>query len=93
MDISQLAQELLDKDAGRVSVAVKVCVDRAKAPRITGKYSDDDDMEDDDDDEPIPAKGKMAAKSDDDDDDEDVYVDELDDSYEVDLDGKKPAKR
>jgi hypothetical protein len=90
MDISQLAQELLDKGGQRVSVAVKVCVN--KAPHITKKYEEEEDDMEDVDDEPMPAKGKMAAKSDDD--EEDVYVEELSDQYEIDMEGKKkPAKR
>lgn len=106
MDISQLAQELLSQGGERVSVAVKVCVNRA--PKMHGKmhgkkeeedeYAEDDDVEDDD--EPMPAKGKMMGKmmdksksAYDDDDEEDVYVEELSDQYEIDMEGKKPGKR
>lgn len=105
MNIAQLAQELLDKNSGRVSVAVKVCVDNAQkmhgkkygAPEYEdGEDDDDDDVEDDvEDDDPAPApmKNKMSTKPKDDEEEEDVYVDDLDEQYEIDLEGKKKAPK
>lgn len=99
MNIAQLAQELLDKNSGRVSVAVQVCVDNAKKPRPTPpsyeEYDEDDaDVEDD---EPAPADMKAASKKptkkNDDEDEEDVYVDDLDEQYEIDLEGKKKSPK
>ena len=98
MNISQLAQELLDKGGSHVSVAVKVCVDKAQKARPTPpsyeEYDEDDDDVEDDEPSTAPMKDKRSAKSKDYEEEEDVYVDDLDERYEIDLEGKKkPAKR